>query len=297
MYGPAAGLLVFLVRAALLALLGLGTEVGVVEAQAGTAAASGLARGGRTAAARPVAGRYLPAEWRGGAGGISEGRVISHGSHGSGRSDGRGGGGLFHGLVLQDLVAALDELLWLLECPWIDHIPDVARQLAEKEDSLYLLHCGRLQGGEVVPHDEGPGVAAHWVVQPLTCHLGDAEAVGCPAAPGTGRGRRRGAGIPSIPDVITAVDLPAVAGIPADLGHSTIAGVPADPVVLADPMVSLLLLAWRLCCCFCSYCCCWVPAVADVPVVAVPAVSAAAVFPIIAGVLLMWPLCCCRRPC
>ena len=33
MYGPAAGLLVFLVGAALLALLGLGTEVGVVETQ------------------------------------------------------------------------------------------------------------------------------------------------------------------------------------------------------------------------------------------------------------------------
>ncbi len=40
-YGPAAGLLVFLVGAALLALLGLGTEAGVVETQVIGAAASG----------------------------------------------------------------------------------------------------------------------------------------------------------------------------------------------------------------------------------------------------------------
>ncbi len=45
-YGPAAGLLVFLVGAALLALLGLGTEAGVVETQAIVAAASGRPRGG-----------------------------------------------------------------------------------------------------------------------------------------------------------------------------------------------------------------------------------------------------------
>jgi hypothetical protein len=54
----------------------------------------------------------------------------------------------------------------------------VAQQLAEKEDGLYLLHCGRLQVCEEIPHDGGPGVAAHRVVQPLTRHLGDNEAVG-----------------------------------------------------------------------------------------------------------------------
>ncbi len=53
-YGPAAGLLVFLVGAALLTPLGLGTEAGVVETQAIVAAASGRPRGGRTAAARLV---------------------------------------------------------------------------------------------------------------------------------------------------------------------------------------------------------------------------------------------------
>jgi hypothetical protein len=57
-------------------------------------------------------------------------------------------------------------------------VPDVAQQLAEKEDGLGLLHCGRLQGGEVVPHDRGPCVAAHRIVQPSTHHLGGAEAVG-----------------------------------------------------------------------------------------------------------------------
>ena len=51
-------------------------------------------------------------------------------------------------------------------------VPDVAQQLAEKEDGLGLLHCGRLQGGEVVPHD------GHRIVQPSSHHLGGAEAVG-----------------------------------------------------------------------------------------------------------------------
>jgi hypothetical protein len=126
----------------------------------------GWANGG----AGSVAGRPLPTERRGGAAGVSEGRVRSRG--------GLGGGSLFHGLILQNLVAALDELLRLLERPRVDQVPDVARQLVEKEDGLYLLHCGRLQGSELVSHDGGPGVAAHRVVQPLTRHLGDAEAVG-----------------------------------------------------------------------------------------------------------------------
>ncbi len=56
--GPAAGLLVFLVGAALLALVGLFAEVGVVETQAVAAATSGHPRGGRAAAAGfVVAGR------------------------------------------------------------------------------------------------------------------------------------------------------------------------------------------------------------------------------------------------
>ncbi len=36
----------------------------------------------------------------------------------------------------------------------------VARQFAEEKDRLDLRHCGRLQGGEVVPHDGGLVVAA-----------------------------------------------------------------------------------------------------------------------------------------
>ncbi len=107
------------------------------------------------------------------------GEPLRRESEASGRPrGGRGGSGLFQGLVLPDLVAALDEVLRLLERPRVDQVPDVARQLAEKEDGLYLLHCGRLQGSEVVPHDGGPGVAAHRVVQPLTRHLGNTEAVG-----------------------------------------------------------------------------------------------------------------------
>jgi hypothetical protein len=113
-----------------------------------------------------------PFPWNreGGVAGPSESRVRPRSS--------RGCGGLFRGLVLPDLVAALDEVLRLLERPRVDQVPHVARQLAEKEDGLGLLHCGRLQGGEVVPHDGGPCVAAHRIVQPSTRHLVSTKAVG-----------------------------------------------------------------------------------------------------------------------
>ncbi len=88
------------------------------------------------------------------------------------------GGGLFDAMVLPDFVAALDEVLRLLELPRVDQVSDVARQFAEEKDSLDLLHWGRLQGGEVVPHDGGPVAAAPRVVQPFTRPLGNAEAVG-----------------------------------------------------------------------------------------------------------------------
>ncbi len=52
--------MVGLVGAALLALLGLGTEAGVVETQPIVAAASGRPRGGRTVAARLVATDPFP---------------------------------------------------------------------------------------------------------------------------------------------------------------------------------------------------------------------------------------------
>jgi hypothetical protein len=89
-----------------------------------------------------------------------------------------GGGSLLRGLSLPELVAALDEVLRLLKCPRVDQVSEVARQLAEEENGLGLLHRGRLQGGEVVPHDGVTGVAAHRIIQPLTSHLGGAEAVG-----------------------------------------------------------------------------------------------------------------------
>ncbi len=41
-----------------------------------------------------------------------------------------------------------------------------------------VLHRRRLQGGEVVPQDGGPGVAAHGIIKPLAGHLFGAEAVG-----------------------------------------------------------------------------------------------------------------------
>jgi len=54
----------------------------------------------------------------------------------------------------------------------------VARQFAEEKSGLCILCRLRLQGGEAVPQDGGPGVAAHGIIQPLVGHLLDAEAVG-----------------------------------------------------------------------------------------------------------------------
>ncbi len=101
--------------------------------------------------------------------GSAEGRLRPRGGR---------GGGLFNGLILPDLLAAPNEVLRLLKCPRVDQVSDVSRKLVEEENSLGLLHRGWLQGGEVVPHDGGPGVAAHRVIQPSTRHLGGAEAVG-----------------------------------------------------------------------------------------------------------------------
>jgi hypothetical protein len=60
----------------------------------------------------------------------------------------------------------------------VDQVSDVAWQFAEEKGSLDPLHCGRLQGGEVVPHDGVPVAAVPWVVQPFTRPLGGTEAVG-----------------------------------------------------------------------------------------------------------------------
>jgi len=77
-----------------------------------------------------------------------------------------------------DFIAPLDEGLRLLELPRVDQVSDVAQQFAEEKERLDLLHCGRLQAGEVVPHDGGPVVAATRMDQPFAFSLGGAEAVG-----------------------------------------------------------------------------------------------------------------------
>ncbi len=105
-----------------------------------------------------VAGGALPAKQREGAAGTPEGGV---------RPQGGGGGALFIAPILPDFVAPLDKGLRHLELPRVDQVSDLARQFAEEKDRLDLLHCGRLQGGEVVPHDGGPCVAATRVVQPF----------------------------------------------------------------------------------------------------------------------------------
>jgi hypothetical protein len=65
----------------------------------------------------------------------------------------------------------------VLELLRVNHICDIALQLAEKEDRLDLLHCGWLQGIELVPQDRGLVVPEAWVAQPFTCPLGGAETV------------------------------------------------------------------------------------------------------------------------
>ncbi len=52
----------------------------------------------------------------------------------------------------------------------------MARQFADEEDGLCIVHRRWLQGGEVVPQDRGPGVAAHRIIQPHAGHLFGAEA-------------------------------------------------------------------------------------------------------------------------
>ncbi len=150
--GPAAGLLVFLVGAALLGLVGLVAEAGVVETQA-------------------LRGGGLP--------GVPEGRLLARDSRGHGHGCGSGGGsGLLRGLGHPERVATLDHLLRCVEGPHIDQIADVARQFGEEKGGLCILHRRRLQGSEVVPQDGGPGVARHGIIQPFVGHLLVTKAVG-----------------------------------------------------------------------------------------------------------------------
>ena len=134
--GPAAGLLVFLVGAALLALVGLVAEAGVIEKQTVAAAALGCPRGGRAVAARLVAARRLAAERGGGLARIPKGRLLARDSHGRGC----GGCGLLRSLGHPEHIATLDHLLRCVEGPRIDNIADVARQFAEDKGGLCILH-------------------------------------------------------------------------------------------------------------------------------------------------------------
>jgi hypothetical protein len=91
--GPAAGLLVFLVGAALLALVGLVAEAGVVEAQTIVAATLGCPGGGRAAAAQLVAAGRLAVVQGGRSASVPERRLLARG----GRGCGGGGSGLLRG--------------------------------------------------------------------------------------------------------------------------------------------------------------------------------------------------------
>ncbi len=171
--GPAAGLLVFLVGAALLALVGLFAETGVVETQTVVAAALGCPRGGRAAAARLVAAGRLAVVRGGGSAGVPESRVLSRAGRGGGRS------GLLGGLGHPQCIATLDHLLRGVKRPRVDQSADVARQFAQVEGDLRLFKRCRLQGSQVVPQNRGPGVAAaHGIIKPLAGPLLVTEAAG-----------------------------------------------------------------------------------------------------------------------
>ncbi len=94
--------------------------------------------------------------------GTPEGGVRSR----SGR-DGGDGSALLLVMILPDIVAPLDKNLRLLELPRVDQVSDVARQFAEEKDRLVLLHRGRLQSCEMVPHVGWPVVASTRVIQPF----------------------------------------------------------------------------------------------------------------------------------
>ena len=122
-----------------------------------------------------VAAGRLAAIRGGGSAGVPEGRLLARDSRGRGCG---GGSGLLRGLGHPERVATLDHLLRCVEGLRIDQIAEVARQFAEEKGSLCILHRRRLQGGEVVPQDGGPGVAAHRIIQPLVGHLLVTKAVG-----------------------------------------------------------------------------------------------------------------------
>ncbi len=165
-----AGLLVFLVGAALLTLVGLVAEAGVVESRPSLRpplAAPGLGERRRPLSPPGILRRNGEGDWR----------EFRKGDCMFGTAVG-GGSGLHWGMRNPELVATLYELLRCLEGPWVDQIADVARQFAKEKGGLCILYRLQLQGGEVVPQDGGPGVAAHGIIQPLVGHLLGAEAVG-----------------------------------------------------------------------------------------------------------------------
>ncbi len=148
--------------------MGLVAEAGLVETQAIVAAASGRPRGGRAVTAGSDAAGSFAAERGGRAAGTPEG-----------------------GLRLGAAAAAASSGVWATQNSlqrWMRSSGSLKarglirflmwRASLRMKRTVWDLHRCQLQGGEVVPQDGWPGVAAHRVVQPLTGHLFGAEAVG-----------------------------------------------------------------------------------------------------------------------
>ncbi len=129
------GLLVFLVCAAVLALLGTLSEARVVEAVAVTTAAPAGSRCGRTTVASERRGTVMAAMGRG---------VRS-------RDRCCGGGTGILAPTVPNLVALLREGGQVREILRVDHVPDVGGHLAEEQD--LHVHRGWLQGVELVHQD------------------------------------------------------------------------------------------------------------------------------------------------
>ncbi len=129
--------------------------------------------------ARLVTAGGLAAVRRGRFAGVPERRLLIRAGRGRSRGCGGGGSGPLRGLGHPQCIATLDHLLRGVEGQHVDQSADVAQQFAEEKGDLRHFKRRWLQGGQVVPQNRGPGVAAaHGVIEPLVGPLLVTKAIG-----------------------------------------------------------------------------------------------------------------------